>query len=105
MQDRLEAASVRVCPIFWLSSRDESHDTAKRLAEVEGSRILIVTSDFHMGRALSIFRNEAHGKTFSISTQMMTSSSEFAGGRTGSGTRPVPTMAKPFVVKSVVRWR
>ncbi|HUD68475.1 MAG TPA: hypothetical protein VMQ17_28085, partial [Candidatus Sulfotelmatobacter sp.] len=46
-QDRPEAASVRVCPIFGLSTRDESHDAAKCLAEVEGTRILIVTSDFH----------------------------------------------------------
>ncbi len=65
-QDRPEAASVRVCPIFGLSTRDESHDAAKCLAEVEGTRILIVTSDFHTRRALSIFRHEVHSKTFSI---------------------------------------
>lgn len=65
-QDRPEAASVRVCPIFGLSTRDESHDVAKCLAEVEGTRVLIVTSDFHTRRALSIFRHEVHGKTFSI---------------------------------------
>jgi hypothetical protein len=64
--DRPEAASVRVCPIFGLSTRDESHDAAKCLAEVEGRRILIVTSDFHTRRALSIFRHEVHSKTFSI---------------------------------------
>ena len=65
-QDRPEAASVRVCPIFGLSTRDESHDAAKCLAEVVGTRILIVTSDFHTRRALSIFRHEVHGKTFSV---------------------------------------
>jgi DUF218 domain len=65
-QDRPEAASVRVCPIFGLSTRDGSRDAAKCLAEVEGTRILIVTSDFHTRRALSIFRHEVHGKTFSI---------------------------------------
>lgn len=65
-QDRPEAASVRVCPIFGLSTRDESHDAAKCLAQVKGTRILIVTSDFHTRRALSIFRHEVHGKTFSI---------------------------------------
>ena len=66
MQDRPEAASVRVCPIFGLSNRDESHDVAKCLAEVEGSRILIVTSDFHTRRPLGAFRYEVHVKTFSI---------------------------------------
>jgi len=61
-----EAPAVRVCPIFGLSTRDESHDAAKCLAEVEGTRVLIVTSDFHTRRALSIFRHEVRGKTFSI---------------------------------------
>ena len=65
-QDRPEAASVKVCPIFGLSTRDESHDVVKCLAEMEGARVLIVTSDFHTRRALSIFRHEVRGKTFSI---------------------------------------
>ena len=59
-------ASVRVCPIFGLSTHDESHDAAKCLAGMQGTRVLIVTSDFHTRRALSIFRHEVHGKTFSI---------------------------------------
>jgi uncharacterized SAM-binding protein YcdF (DUF218 family) len=57
---------VRVHPIFGLSTPDESLDAANCLAEVEGSRILIVISDFHVRRALSTFRDEVHGKTFSI---------------------------------------
>lgn len=61
-----ERTSVRVRPIFGLSTPDESFDAAKCPAEVEGSRILTVTSDFHMGCALSVFCNEPHGKTFSI---------------------------------------
>jgi len=65
-QDRSGAGSVSVCPIFGLSTRDESHDAAKCLAQVEGRRVLIVTSDFHTRRALSIFRHEVQGKTFSI---------------------------------------
>jgi len=59
-------ASVRVCPIVGLSTHDESHDAAKCLAGMQGTRVLIVTSDFHTRRALSIFRHEVHGKTFSI---------------------------------------
>jgi uncharacterized SAM-binding protein YcdF (DUF218 family) len=61
-----EAASVRICPIVGLSTRDESHDAEKCLNAEHAQNILIVTSDFHTRRALSIFRHEIHGKTFSI---------------------------------------
>ena len=61
-----QAASVRVCSIKGLSTREESHDVGKCLAPEEGSRVLIVTSDFHTRRALSIFRNEVRGKFFSV---------------------------------------
>ncbi len=66
VRDLPEAAKVRICPIQGLSTRDEAHDVAKCLAEEEGSRILIVTSDYHTRRSLSIFRHEIHGKTFSV---------------------------------------
>lgn len=61
-----QAASVRICPIEGLSTRDESHDAEKCLAGEEGSRILIVTAEFHTRRALSIFRHEVRGKSFSV---------------------------------------
>lgn len=61
-----QAASVRICPSEGLSTRDESHDAEKCLAGEEGSRILIVTSEFHTRRALSIFRHEVRGKSFSV---------------------------------------
>ena len=63
-----EAAAVRICPIEGLSTREESHDVGKCLAHEEeaGHRILIVTSDYHSRRALSIFRHELPGKTFSV---------------------------------------
>jgi uncharacterized SAM-binding protein YcdF (DUF218 family) len=61
-----ESAAVRICPIEGLSTRDESHDVAKCLNGVESARVLIVTSDFHTRRALSIFRHELRGKSFSI---------------------------------------
>lgn len=66
VQDRGQAASVAVCPIEGLSTRDEAHDAAKCLAGEQGSRVLIVTSDFHTRRALSIFRHEIRGKSFSV---------------------------------------
>ena len=61
-----DSASVRVCPIVGLSTREETHDVEKCLTPDDGSRILIVTSDFHTRRALSIFRHELPGKTFSV---------------------------------------
>jgi hypothetical protein len=61
-----EAASIRVCQIQGLSTRDESHDVEKCLAGEKSDRVLIVTSEFHTRRALSIFRHELPGKSFSI---------------------------------------
>jgi hypothetical protein len=61
-----EAASIRICPIEGLSTRDESHEAEKCLESEEGGRVLIVTSDFHTRRALSIFRREVRGKSFSV---------------------------------------
>jgi len=64
--DLPEAASVAICPIEGLSTRDESHDAEKCLAQVTGTRVLLVTSDFHTRRALSIFRQEVRGKSFTV---------------------------------------
>ncbi len=61
-----QAAAVRICPIQGLSTWEESHDVGKCLAGEEGRRILIVTSDFHTRRSLSIFRHELPGKSFSV---------------------------------------
>ena len=60
------AALVRICPIAGLSTRDESHDVEKCLESEEASKVLIVTSEFHSRRALSIFRHEIGGKSFSV---------------------------------------
>ncbi len=57
-----EVAAVRICPIVGLSTRDESHDAEQCLAREKGNRVLIVTSDFHTRRSLSIFRHEVRGK-------------------------------------------
>jgi hypothetical protein len=66
IHDQPEAVSLRICEIAGLSTRDESHDVEKCLAQEQANRILIVTSDFHTRRALSIFRHELRGKSFSI---------------------------------------
>lgn len=64
--NRPESAQLGICPIEGLSTREESHDVERCLANEQGSRILIVTSDYHTHRALSIFRREVPAKTFSI---------------------------------------
>jgi hypothetical protein len=56
IQDLPQGALVRICPIYGLSTRDESNDAAKCLAREDAKSVLIVTSDFHTRRALSIFR-------------------------------------------------
>lgn len=61
-----EAQAIDICPIQGLSTREESRDVAACLAREEGSRILIITSDFHTRRALSIFRHELPSRTFSV---------------------------------------
>lgn len=61
-----EAAEIGVCPIIGQSTRDESHDVERCLQHEQGTRILVVTSDFHTRRALSTFEHEIRGKTFSV---------------------------------------
>jgi hypothetical protein len=61
-----QAAAVGICPTEGLSTREEAHDVEKCLGNEAGSRILIVTSEFHTRRALSIFRHEIRGKSFSV---------------------------------------
>ena len=60
------AASISVCPIDGLSTKDESKDVEKCLAGEADKSVLIVTSDFHTRRALSIFRREVPGHDYSV---------------------------------------
>src|SRR5882724_507826 len=65
VQSLPQAAMVEICPIVGLSTRDESHDAERCLASAGSKTVLIVTSDFHTRRALSTFRHEIHGASFS----------------------------------------
>jgi uncharacterized SAM-binding protein YcdF (DUF218 family) len=60
------AGEFRICPIEGLSTKEEALDAEKCLANEGGTRVLIVTSEFHTRRALSVFRHEVHGKHFSV---------------------------------------
>ena len=61
-----EAAQISICPIEGLSTKAESHDVERCLGNEPASKILIVTSDFHTRRALSILRHEIPSKSFSV---------------------------------------
>jgi len=65
IQSLPQASAISICPIWGLSTRAEAHDVANCLATQPIRRVLIVTSDFHTYRALSIFRHELRGKSFS----------------------------------------
>jgi uncharacterized SAM-binding protein YcdF (DUF218 family) len=66
VHDLPQATAISLCPIQGLSTRDEAKDVAKCLAHGGDERVLIVTSDFHTRRALSIFRSEIPGHEYSI---------------------------------------
>jgi hypothetical protein len=66
IQDLPQGALVSVCPIDGLSTRDESKDAEKCIAREGGKSVLIVTSDFHTRRALSVFRREIPGHAYSV---------------------------------------
>jgi len=50
-----QAGSITICPIYAHSTRDEAQDVSRCLQGSGARRILLVTSDFHTRRALSIF--------------------------------------------------
>ena len=54
--ERLPAAnSISICPIYGRSTREEAHDVSACIQGLNARRILLVTSDYHTRRALSIF--------------------------------------------------
>jgi len=66
VRDLGQAGKVSVCPIEGLSTKEESQDAEKCIAGESGKSVLIVTSDFHTRRALSVFRREIPGHEYSV---------------------------------------
>jgi hypothetical protein len=66
IQDLPQAASVSICPVEGLSTKDESKDAKQCLAGESTESVLLVTSDFHTRRALSVFRREIPAHTYSV---------------------------------------
>jgi hypothetical protein len=52
-----QASSIMVCPVYGFSTKSEAQDVARCLQGISVHRILLVTSDFHTRRALSIFNH------------------------------------------------
>jgi hypothetical protein len=61
-----QAAAITVCPIHGLSTKTEAADAAECLRKIDVKSVLLVTSDFHTRRALSIFRKEDPEWRFSV---------------------------------------
>jgi hypothetical protein len=61
-----QSASISICPIDGLSTKDESKDAEKCLQREGAKSVLIVTSDFHTRRALEIFRRELPEYEYSV---------------------------------------
>src|SRR6266498_3782949 len=59
-------AKITTCPIVGLSTKTEAQDVVRCLGRTTGQRILLVTSDYHTRRALSIFRRELKGSEISV---------------------------------------
>jgi len=66
VQSLPQAAAVSLCPIVGLSTKAETQDVEKCLTRMNAGTVLIVTSEFHTRRALSIFRRELPRRTFSV---------------------------------------
>lgn len=61
-----QAAAITLCPIHEQSTKGEAQDVSHCLEPIEAHRVLLVTSDFHTRRALSIFRRLLPQHDFSV---------------------------------------
>lgn len=61
-----ERQQVEICRIAGLSTKTEAQDVVRCLDSQGAKHVLLVTSDFHTRRALSIFRHEIPGRDFSV---------------------------------------
>ena len=61
-----EASQISVCPIAGSSTNAESDDVKRCLQSVGVRKVLIVTSEFHTRRSLTIFRHRLPQYQFSV---------------------------------------
>ena len=58
--------AISVCPIRGLSTKTETHDVQRCLANASVHSILLVTSDYHTRRARSTFQHQFQGYRISV---------------------------------------
>lgn len=61
-----EANRISVCPIAGFSTKTEADDASRCLHSLGAHRVLIVTSEFHTRRALTIFRHRLPQFQFNV---------------------------------------
>ena len=61
-----DGKGITLCPVHGLSTRDEAKDVAACLPATGAHNVLLVTSDFHTRRAVSIFRKEFPERNFAV---------------------------------------
>jgi uncharacterized SAM-binding protein YcdF (DUF218 family) len=61
-----ESKSITICAIHGLSTKEEASEAGRCLESIGGTRVLLVTSDYHTRRALSIFSREAPNRNYSV---------------------------------------
>ncbi|PYX87875.1 MAG: hypothetical protein DMG68_10300 [Acidobacteria bacterium] len=61
-----QAQLISICPIYGLSTKDETHEAVACANRLGARRILLITSDYHTRRALSTFQHEVPQVTFSM---------------------------------------
>jgi hypothetical protein len=66
VQSLPEAKAITVCPIYGLSTKAEAQEASRCVEKVGGQNVLLITSDYHTRRALSIFRRELPQFNFSV---------------------------------------
>jgi uncharacterized SAM-binding protein YcdF (DUF218 family) len=65
---RPQAPSFTICPIRGLSTKAEALEAAACVRQTGAHSILLVTSDFHSRRALSIFRHQLPGTSLHLAS-------------------------------------
>jgi DUF218 domain len=61
-----QSAEASVCPIYGRSTKAEAKDVARCLEPLKAHSVLLVTSDYHTRRAISVFRQVCPQYEFSI---------------------------------------